>query len=88
MRRTWRAGALVGHQYAAAAADAIGVALALVSIVGSLYVAVGLARRAVAIGNRWSAGRPKRRLVALLVGFACAVPLSVIWLVQGEFSDW
>ena len=81
-------GALSGHHYAAAAADAIGVALALVSIAGSLYVAVGLVRRAVAIGHRWSAGRPKRRLVALLVGFACAVPLSLIWLVQGEFSDW
>jgi putative peptide zinc metalloprotease protein len=82
------AGALAGHQYAAAAADAIGVALALASIGGSLYIAAGLARRAIAIGRRWSAGRPRRRLVAVLVGAACAVPLSVIWLVQHQFSDW
>ncbi len=79
---------IAGHQYATAAADAIGMALALVSIAGSLYVATGLVRRAAAIGRRWSAGHPRRRLVALLIGFACAVPLSVIWLVQGEFSDW
>jgi putative peptide zinc metalloprotease protein len=81
-------GALAGHRYAAATADAMGVALALMSIAGSLYIAVGLVRRAVAIGHRWSAGRPKRRFVALLAGLACAVPLSVIWLVQGQFSDW
>ena len=61
-----------GHQYAEAAADALGAALALVSIAGSLYVAVGLVRRAVALGQRWSAGRPRRRLVALVAGLACA----------------
>jgi hypothetical protein len=42
----------------------------------------------VAFGQRWSAGRPRRRLVAFLVGLGGAVSLSVIWLVQGEFSDW
>jgi putative peptide zinc metalloprotease protein len=82
-------GAAVGrHQYATAAVDAIGAALALMSIAGSLYVAVGLVRRSVALGRRWSAGQPRRRLLALLVAAACVVPLSVIWLVQGEFSDW
>ncbi len=58
------------------------------SIAGSLYVAVGLVRRAVAFGRRWSAGRPRRRLAAFFVGLAAAVSLSVVWLVQGEFSDW
>jgi putative peptide zinc metalloprotease protein len=83
------AGAAVsGHRYATAAADAIGVGLALMSIAGSLYVAAGLVRRAVACGRRWSAGRPRRRLAAFLVGLGCAVSLSVIWLVQGEFTDW
>ncbi len=83
------AGAAVsGHQYAAAAADAIGVGLVLMSIVGTLYVVVGLVRRSVAFGLRWSAGRPRRRLAAFLVGLACAVSLPVIWLVRGEFSDW
>jgi putative peptide zinc metalloprotease protein len=79
---------LGGHRYAEATADALGVGLALVSIAGTLYVTVGLVRRAVGIGNRWSAGRPRRRVLALLIGLACAVPLSVIWLVQGQFSDW
>jgi putative peptide zinc metalloprotease protein len=80
--------AISGHRYATAAADGIGVGLALMSIAGSLYVAAGLVRRAVAIGLRWSAGRPRRRLLALLAAVACVVPLSIVWLVQGEFSDW
>jgi putative peptide zinc metalloprotease protein len=80
--------AVSGHRYATATVDAIGVGLVLMSIAGSLYVVVGLVRRAVAFGRRWSAGRPGRRLVAFLVGLGCAVSLSVIWLVQGEFSDW
>ena len=79
-------GALAGHRYAAATADAMGVALALMSIAGSLYIAVGLVRRAIAIGHRWSAGRPRRRFLAFLAGLACVVPLSVVWLVQGQFS--
>jgi putative peptide zinc metalloprotease protein len=81
-------GAIGGGRYAAAAADAIGIGLVLLSIAGSLYVAVGLVRRAVAFGQRWSAGRPRRRVVAFLVGLACVACLSVVWLVQGEFSDW
>ncbi len=80
--------ALSGHRYATAAADAIGIGLVVMSIAGSLYVVVGLLRRAVAFGQRWSAGRPRRRLVTFLVALVGAVSLSVIWLVQGEFSDW
>ena len=82
------AGALTGHKYAAATADSAGVALAFMSIAGSLYVAVGLVRRAVATGLRWSNGRPRRRFLAVLMAAACAVPLTVFWLVQGQFSDW
>jgi putative peptide zinc metalloprotease protein len=81
-------GAIAAHRYAEATADALGVGLALVSIAGSLYVTVGLVRRAVAVGHRWSVGRPRRRLLALLAGLVCVVPLSIIWLVQGQFSDW
>jgi len=81
-------GALSGHKYAAATADSAGVALALMSIAGSLYVAGGLVRRAVAIGLRWSNGRPRRRFLAVLMPAACAIPLTIIWLVQGQFSDW
>jgi putative peptide zinc metalloprotease protein len=81
-------GAIAGHRYASATADALGVGLAFMSIAGSLYVAFGLVRRAVDLGRRWSAARPRRRLLAILVGAACAVPLSVFWVVQGQFSDW
>ena len=81
-------GAFTAHRYAAAVADAIGMGLALLSIAGSLYIAVGLVRRAVALGRRWSAGRPRRRVLAFLAAAACVVPLSVFWLVQGQFSGW
>ena len=80
--------ALTGHQYAVCAADALGAALAAVSIAGLLYVTAGMARRAVSFGARWSAGRPARRLAAVLAGIACAGPLALFWLVQGEFRDW
>jgi putative peptide zinc metalloprotease protein len=81
-------GALAGHRYAEATADGLGLALALLSIAGMLYVVWGLVRRAVAFGRRWSAGQPRRRLIVVLAGVVCAVPLSVFWLVQGQFSDW
>jgi putative peptide zinc metalloprotease protein len=80
--------AFAGHRYAASVADAAGAALAVVSIAGLLYVAAGLLRRAISLGARWSAGRPARRLVAVLTGIACAGPLALFWLVQGEFRDW
>jgi putative peptide zinc metalloprotease protein len=80
--------ALGGHQYAASAADAVGAALAVVPIAGTLYIVTGLLRRAVAAGTRWSAGRPGRRLVAVAAGIACAGPLALFWLVQGQFRDW
>ncbi len=82
------AAALAGHQYAASAASAVGAALAVVSIAGMVYVTAGLLRRAVSFGARWSAGRPVRRLAAVLAGIACAGPLAFFWLVQGEFRDW
>jgi putative peptide zinc metalloprotease protein len=80
--------ALAGRQYAASAADAIGAALAVVPIAGTLYIMAGLLRRAVAAGARWSAGRPRRRLAAVLVGIACAGPLALFWFLQGQFRDW
>ncbi len=79
---------LAGHKYAASAVSAVGAALAVVPIAGTLYITVGLLRRAVSLGARWSAGRPARRLAAVLVGIACAGPLALFWLVQGEFRDW
>ncbi|MGH3297451.1 MAG: hypothetical protein ACRDP7_37225 [Trebonia sp.] len=81
-------GAFAGHRYAQATADGLGVALALLSIAGTLYVMWGLVRRAFGFGMRWSEGRPRRRVLAVLGAVAFAVPLSLIWLVQGQFSDW
>jgi putative peptide zinc metalloprotease protein len=82
------AAALAGHHYAVSAVDTLGAVLAVVPIAGLLYVTAGLARRAVSLGARWSAGRPARRLVAVLAGIACAGPLALFWLVHGEFRDW
>ena len=80
--------ALTAHHYARSAAGAVGAALAVVPIAGSLYITAGLLRRAVSLGQRWSAGRPGRRLVAVLAGVACAGPLALFWVVQGQFRDW
>jgi putative peptide zinc metalloprotease protein len=76
------------HDYPMAAVDAIGAALVGLSLAGTLYVATGLARRAVALGLRWSAGRPARRLVAAAAGLATAAILAALWTVQGGFQGW
>ena len=68
-----------------AAVDAIGVALVALSLAGSLYVVAGLARRLTAVGLRWSAGRPRRRLLVAAAGLACLTALAVFWTVQGQF---
>ena len=82
------AAALTGHHYATSAAAAAGAVLAVVPIAGSLYIAAGLLRRGVTAGARWSAGRPGRGLVAVAAGIACAGPLALFWLIQGQFRDW
>jgi putative peptide zinc metalloprotease protein len=76
------------HRYTAAAADVTGALLAAISVAGMVYLAFGLARRAFTVGRRWSAGNPRRRVLAFLAGLACVVPLTLFWLVQGEFLDW
>ena len=58
--------ALTGHRYAMATIDAIGAALLILPLAGSLYIVTGLARRATTMGLRWSAWptrapRPGRR---------------------------
>ncbi len=80
--------AAAGHRYAMAALDAIGAALVTLSLAGMLYIASGLARRAVTAGLRWSAGRPARRLVAAAAGLAFAAALAALWTVQGGFHGW
>jgi putative peptide zinc metalloprotease protein len=80
--------ALTAQHYAAATIDAIGVGLAALTAAGSVYIVAGLARRTAAIGLRWSAGRPVRRLLAVLAAAAIAASLATLWAGQGQFSEW
>jgi hypothetical protein len=79
---------LAEQQYAAAAVSAIGAVLAALSIGGSLYIATGLARRAVATGRRWSAGRQDRGLVTVVAGAGSMAGLVAFWVAQGQFTGW
>ncbi len=80
--------AVHGHRYAMAAVDAIGIALVTLSLAGSLYVVTGLSRRLTALGRRWSAGRPARRLLAGAAGLAVLAGLAAFWILQGQFHGW
>ena len=80
--------AVHGHRYAMAAVDAIGIALVTLSLAGSLYVVTGLARRLTALGRRWSAGRPARRLLAGAARLAVLAGLAAFWILQGQFRGW
>jgi len=82
------AAAAGGHRYAAAAVDAVGAALILLSVAGSAYVVIGLARRLTAAGRRWSAGRPARRLLAAAAGLAVLTALAAFWIAEGQFRAW
>jgi putative peptide zinc metalloprotease protein len=96
-RALWRAtvqqarlaGAAIGaHHYSIATLDAIGVALAALSVAGSLYIVIGLTRRAVIIGLRWSADRPVRRLAVAVIAAVIAASLATLWASQGQLSGW
>jgi putative peptide zinc metalloprotease protein len=80
--------AVHGHRYAMAAVDAIGIALVTLSLAGSLYIVTGLARRLTALGRRWSAGRPGRRLAAAAAGLAVMAALAAFWTLQGQLRGW
>ena len=54
------------------------------SLVGSLYIVIGLTRR-LTTGLRWSADRPRRRLVVAAASLACLMALATFWTVQGQF---
>jgi putative peptide zinc metalloprotease protein len=81
-------GAAAGHHYAMAAVDALGVALLALSLLGSLYIVIGLARRLGILGLRWSAGRAGRRLLVAAAGLACPTALAALWNLQGQFHGW
>jgi putative peptide zinc metalloprotease protein len=80
--------AVVGHHYAVAAADAVGVVLVILPGAGALYIAARLARRVAALGRRWSAGRPVRRRLATGAGLAVMAALAAFWIIQGQFRGW
>ena len=82
------AGAAAGHRYATAALGALGVVLVALSLAGSVYIVTGLARRLVAAGLRWSAGRPGRRRLAAAAGLAALAALAAFWARQGQFDGW
>jgi len=81
-------GAVSDHAYAMAVVDALGIALLALSLAGSLYVVIGLARRLIAAGLRWSAGRRARRLLVAVAALACVTTLAAFWSVQGQFRGW
>jgi putative peptide zinc metalloprotease protein len=79
---------VVGHDYAAAAVDAIGAVLVILPGAGSLYIATRLVRQVATLGRRWSAGRPVRRLLAAGAGLAVMAALAAFWTIQGQFRGW
>jgi putative peptide zinc metalloprotease protein len=96
-RALWRAGsrqahlmatAAIGHRYATAAIDAVGFALLALSFAGSLYIAIGLARRAATAGLRWSGGHRGRRLLLAATGLGCLAGLASFWAAAGQFRAW
>jgi hypothetical protein len=58
------------------------------SLAGSLYIIIGLARRLAITGLRWSAGHPARRLLAATAGLAVLAALAAFWGTQGQFHGW
>jgi putative peptide zinc metalloprotease protein len=76
------------HQYAVAAVDLLGLALVTLSVAGSLYIVIGLARRVAAVGLRWSTGRPARRLPIGAAGAACMAALAAFWALAGQLRGW
>jgi putative peptide zinc metalloprotease protein len=80
--------AVASHRYPMAAVDAIGVALLALSLAGSLYIVLGLARRLTTMGLRWSARRPARRLLVGVGGLGCMTTLAIFWNLQGQFHGW
>jgi len=80
--------AVAGHSYAMAAVAAIGVVLLALSLAGSLYIVIGLARRLATAGLCWSTGHPARRLLATVAGLAGLAALAAFWAMQGQFRGW
>jgi putative peptide zinc metalloprotease protein len=96
-RALWHAGSrqaqlmsahLADHSYAMAALDVVGIVLATLSVAGSLYIMIALARRLALAGLRWSAGRPPRRLLAAAACLAVLAALAMFWSTQGQFHGW
>jgi putative peptide zinc metalloprotease protein len=82
------AASVAGQQYAVAGVDLLGIALVALSVVGSLYIVIGLARRVAAVGLRWSAGRPARRLIVGTAGAVGMGALAAFWAMGSQLRGW
>jgi putative peptide zinc metalloprotease protein len=82
------AAAAAGRRYTMAAVDTVSIALLTLSLAGSIYIIIGLARRLTTVGLRWSAGRPARRLLAAVAAVASLTALAAFWTIQGQFLGW
>jgi len=80
--------AAAGHHYALTAIDAVSIVLLTLPGIGSLYIATRLARQVAALGRRWAADRPARRITAAGTGIAVTAALAAFWIIQGQFSGW
>ena len=80
--------AVAVHGYALAVVDALGIVLLALSLAGSLYIVIGLARRLATAGLRWADGHHARRLLVAVAGLACVTALATFWSVQGQFRGW
>ena len=96
-RDLWQAASLQGHDaaaaagaqhYATAALDVVAAALAALTLAGSLYVMTSLARHAAITGLRWSAGRPRRRILAGAAALGALAALAVLWEAGSQFRGW
>ena len=81
-------GDIVGHQYAAAGANALGGALAALSGLGTAYIMIRLTRSAARVVGSRTAGRPWLRLIAVVAALAIAGSLVLFWVVKGQFRYW
>jgi putative peptide zinc metalloprotease protein len=79
---------IAGRQYPAAALNALGGAMAALSMAGSVYIVIRLSLLAARFGRRSTAGRPGRRLVVVAAVAALAGSLVLFWTVNGQFRHW
>jgi putative peptide zinc metalloprotease protein len=79
---------VVAHHYVMVGIDALDIGLLALSMAGGLYLVIGLAKRLVMLGIRWSVGRASRGLVVAMAGLAVLTALTLFWNTHGAFHGW